>query len=796
MRPLHGRDAALLWIALGIWGLCFALHVSQLRGAGLHWLPFSVAAAPSEGETPRSVGMWSGVGATALRPGDELLAVGDRPLGGASRAAFVASAYAALEAAGDGRSAALRIRRDENVETVVLPTEAVPWPWRCTVLSLCFALTGAAIFVRARGLRAARLVFLASVGYAIHWAYFFGGAPWQTYAAMVAFGGGLATAMVCTMRTLFVFPAETARVGGAALGVPALFALAGPAVTSWAFGAPVPANIGRPLNMALTLALLALGGLLLATNYRAANASGRRGIKWLLLGFYAGLAPYGMASLAVLARPELVWVYELASLAVVAIPLSIGIAVTLHNLFDIDGWITRAASVTILSGVLLAVALFGIPRASEWAGEFMDPTVAQAGLSVVVVIALFLSRRSLEHHLGDWLFVERRRFESGIGKFLDEISRCDKPAELLTTLGQRLSELLEPLCVAVYARADDVYAPVFAEGPAVAPAFAAGGALVQTLGLLGEPVAGRRLRRPGASPLAAEEREALEAMGAELLLPVSPEGRVPEAWICLGGKRSGDVFRETERVQLARVADRAAEQFARFDREQLAHAERELVDKLKGFVPGAVRAQLERERHIDPGPCEVTVLFADLVAYTRFAESRTPDEIFSAVSRYTEVASAIVQDHGGAVVDFRGDGLMAVFGAPEALAEKETAALRAASAIVAAVEEITRAPEDATPAGLRAGVGVATGKAFVGTIRSIERDIWTVLGNTTNLAARLEGMTRDHDAAVMIDEETARHAGAAAAPFQSIGPTTVRGRSTPIELFVLPRAERGSAQEA
>ena len=149
----------------------------------------------------------------------------------------------------------------------------------------------------------------------------------------------------------------------------------------------------------------------------------------------------------------------------------------------------------------------------------------------------------------------------------------------------------------------------------------------------------------------------------------------------------------------------------------------------------------------------------------------------------------MVRQHGGAVVDFSGDGLMAVFGGLRPLEEKEAAAVRAGRAIVDAVRDVPVAPgaRGAAAPPLEVGVGIATGEAFVGTIRSVERDIWSVLGNTTNLAARLESLTRDFDAAIVIDEVTADRVRDHLEDFQALGPHPIRGRSRAVELYALPR---------
>jgi hypothetical protein len=95
--------------------------------------------------------------------------------------------------------------------------------------------------------------------------------------------------------------------------------------------------------------------------------------------------------------------------------------------------------------------------------------------------------------------------------------------------------------------------------------------------------------------------------------------------------------------------------------------------------------------------------------------------------------------------------MMAVFGAPDPLADKERRALAAARRIVAEVGAL-RSPALGVAGGrLAVGVGLATGAAYVGAIRSVDRHIWSAIGNTTNLAARLQALTRDLGARIVID---------------------------------------------
>ena len=87
---------------------------------------------------------------------------------------------------------------------------------------------------------------------------------------------------------------------------------------------------------------------------------------------------------------------------------------------------------------------------------------------------------------------------------------------------------------------------------------------------------------------------------------------------------------------------------------------------------------------------------------------------------------------------------------------------------------------------LSVGVGIATGDAFVGDIQAVDRRIWTAIGNTTNLAARLQSLTRDYDAALVIDNRTRERAQRAAEDFEKRPDMPIRGRRETQDLYVLP----------
>lgn len=138
--------------------------------------------------------------------------------------------------------------------------------------------------------------------------------------------------------------------------------------------------------------------------------------------------------------------------------------------------------------------------------------------------------------------------------------------------------------------------------------------------------------------------------------------------------------------------------------------------------------------------------------------------------------------------EFLGDGLMAVFAAPEPLARHARAAVQAGREIVRVVARLADGP-DATP--IAVGVGIATGPAFVGNVRAVDRLIYTAVGDTVNLAARLQSLTRDLAAAMAIDASTYDAGGDATVGLEPRPGTPIRGRDAPVDVSVLPLSAIG-----
>ena len=171
----------------------------------------------------------------------------------------------------------------------------------------------------------------------------------------------------------------------------------------------------------------------------------------------------------------------------------------------------------------------------------------------------------------------------------------------------------------------------------------------------------------------------------------------------------------------------------------------------------------------------VTVLFVDMAGFTAYAADRPPEQTVARLNQYFQVASGIVQNHGGMVDKFLGDGVMAVFGAPVNHPDHAARALAAATAIRAAAADLGQRLEAGGEPGLAVRLGVASGEAVVGNVGTAERLEYTAIGPVVNVASRLEQLNKEYGTAILVADSTWQAAGQPAAGWRCLGPVPVRG---------------------
>jgi adenylate cyclase len=216
---------------------------------------------------------------------------------------------------------------------------------------------------------------------------------------------------------------------------------------------------------------------------------------------------------------------------------------------------------------------------------------------------------------------------------------------------------------------------------------------------------------------------------------------------------------------------------------------RDVMDKV--VSPEVAHELLARGLALGGELREVSVLFADVRGFTGLAERTPAPELLRLLNAYLAAMSRAIEHAGGVVDKYMGDAVMAVFGAPLRQPDHAARALTAARSMLAEVERLNGSRRPEPP--LRIGVGIASGTVVAGNVGSPERLNYTVLGDTVNLAARLQDLTKQHRVALLLTEESWRAAGAG--PGRCLGDVTVRGRTAPVRLWTTADAGDAPAGE-
>jgi len=220
-----------------------------------------------------------------------------------------------------------------------------------------------------------------------------------------------------------------------------------------------------------------------------------------------------------------------------------------------------------------------------------------------------------------------------------------------------------------------------------------------------------------------------------------------------------------------------------------------LVDRL---IAEPSLAKLGGERRV------LSCLFSDLAGFTRIAERLGEQETVRLLNRHFDLMSRVIQQrHGGYINKFLGDGIFAMFGAPVPLADHAERAIRAAIDCQREMEKLNDSLVGASgsPAALGCRIGLATGEVMVGNCGSSQRLDYTAIGDTVNLASRLESANKFFKTRILTDEATLRQAAKGAGDLlaRPLGEIYVVGKDTPTavwELYAGPAPAEEEIQRA
>ena len=216
-------------------------------------------------------------------------------------------------------------------------------------------------------------------------------------------------------------------------------------------------------------------------------------------------------------------------------------------------------------------------------------------------------------------------------------------------------------------------------------------------------------------------------------------------------------------------------------------------ETLSRLLPGGVAEKLRREgKHIGQSEeVEVTVLMSDIRSYTSISERTSPTELAAQLNEHRAAMNHAILGAGGTVMQFVGDAVMAVFGAPFPQPDHADHALAAAMAMHRAQHQLNESWKGTSREEFLLGIGLSTGKAAAALLGSEERLEYTVVGDTVNLAQRLQEMARPGGRTVLSEAtwtSLTDRPDAVANP-----PELVKGRATPVTTYLIEPATWSSA---
>lgn len=792
LRRVRRLDRVLLLVGVPIWLVCFGLSVrSVLKPAGALPLRVTLWQAPDAYPEVVRLADFVPVSPSGARVGDLLIRLGETDLRGASGVRFFVRF---TEAAQDGGPVPALVERDGKRIEVAIPPVSFAVLAPMVAVTPIFVAFGIAILLKAPRSEVARGVFHLFLVAAIFLSGFFGGPWWLCGFSLAVFTLSSLLVGPLLIRLALVFPTGVSPASPWLRALPYPFAMVGLSTAAMMTGFPYSIRHAEPVSAVLQALSIAIALTLVHRSYLRTDAVARRQLKLSLLGLYLTCLPMILGGLWLVFNPDDRAFAALPAAAIGLGPIFVYLALYHYDVFDVDRLVSATAAYNVVLVLLAGAWLLLAPRVGEattaWLG--VPAGTGRLGVSLVLAVLLVPAQRYVRPRLEALLFKQQHALESGLASLVDDLSQAEDARALLLQVGRELHALIAPESTVIYGRDGDRYGALFVEGRAAVAELPADGPVLATLRRRRGPLcaqdqlagAGERSRDPFA-------QASLEVLNAAVLLPIAGSDPTPATLVSLGPKRSGDLYTSTEIHLLRSVADRAALELQGFDERAFREESRAMQEAMRRYVPGAIAESIERGEGLESREREVTVLFVDIRGYTNLAQGSGPRDIFSTVNRYTRAVSKRVRDSGGTVVEFNGDGMMAVFGAPADLSEKERAAVRAGWRILDEIEGIEHDGRS-----LSVGIGIATGPAYVGNIQAADRLIWSAIGNTTNLAARLQSLTRSLDAAILLDAPTFEALGAEGRAFRRHEAIRIRGRSERLDVFGLPLSPEAPARSA
>jgi adenylate cyclase len=252
-----------------------------------------------------------------------------------------------------------------------------------------------------------------------------------------------------------------------------------------------------------------------------------------------------------------------------------------------------------------------------------------------------------------------------------------------------------------------------------------------------------------------------------------------------GVEREGRAALETLSAQVALALETVARAREKADSEK-----RHVRDVFSRFVPEAIVEEVLAQAggaRLGGRALEGTIMFTDLRGFTSFSESRPADEVITVINRILSEQTETIMAHGGTIIAYLGDGLMAAFGAPIEQPDHADRALRASRELIATTLPAlnTWMREGGYGEGFRMGIGLNSGSFISGNVGHERRLEYTAIGDVCNTASRIEGLTKGTRHMLLFSASTLDALTAPPDDLADFGDATIRGRHAQAELWSL-----------
>ena len=209
------------------------------------------------------------------------------------------------------------------------------------------------------------------------------------------------------------------------------------------------------------------------------------------------------------------------------------------------------------------------------------------------------------------------------------------------------------------------------------------------------------------------------------------------------------------------------------------------LDVIPLLPPHAEPSQgFEFQRSLQGNEREIAIMFADIRAFTQFSEKKLPYDVVFILNQYFRSMGKVIEDEGGYIDKFIGDGIMALFGLSSDPADGCRRALKAARGMGEAMDEMNESLSDDLDNPLRIGIGIHAGSAIIGEMGYSQVKSVTAIGDVVNTASRLEPMTKEFKCQLVVSDQVAKRADVNLSAFRS-DEVTIRGREERMRVYLI-----------